>query len=616
MNRDEGQAWKIGELALLTGLTVRTLHHYDEIGLLRPSRRTPAGHRLYDAGDVQRLYQVVRLRELGLPLTAINAVLDSAPDPSALLCEHLAHLDRRLEAIRTLRRRVAAVVAGTRTAGRPTAADLLDLIREVITVDETVNTYFGATHQPSMDPTFYRSPAEAVAAPPETLAYVAAFDRSAEQPDALAVINVDPSSQRYGQVVGWADLPTHGDELHHFGWNACSSALMHAGHDMGAEGLQRRYLLLPGLRSSNVHVYDTQPDPASPRLVKTITADELASKAGYSRPHTLHCGPDGIFLSCLGGANGNDGPGGIALLDHNNFDVLRAWETDRGPQYLAYDAWWHLTQNTLVSSEWGTPSMIENGIVPELLLNNKYGHRLHFWDLAKGVHQQALDLGAEHQMALELRPAHDPAALWGFLGGVVSTADLSASVWRWYRDGDAWAADKVISIPAQPADPADLPPALQPFGAVPPLVTDINLAVDDKMLYVSCWGTGELKQYDVSEPATPREVGSVRLGGITARAAHPARPEQRLAGGPQMIEVSRDGRRVYATNSLYGAWDDQFYPDGVGAWMAKVDTDPVAGGLTVDDRFFLHGDDFRGRRVHQVRLQGGDASSDSYCYRS
>jgi selenium-binding protein 1 len=107
----------------------------------------------------------------------------------------------------------------------------------------------------------------------------------------------------------------------------------------------------------------------------------------------------------------------------------------------------------------------------------------------------------------------------------------------------------------------------------------------------------------------------VRLGGIVSRATHPAAPGERLAGGPQMVEVSRDGRRIYLTNSLYGAWDDQFYPDGVGAWMAKIDTDPVAGGLTVDERFFPRGSDFRGRRVHQVRLEGGDASSDSYCYR-
>jgi methanethiol oxidase len=122
-----------------------------------------------------------------------------------------------------------------------------------------------------------------------------------------------------------------------------------------------------------------------------------------------------------------------------------------------------------------------------------------------------------------------------------------------------------------------------------------------------------MKQYDVSDPHNPRETGSVRLGGVVGRAPHPAAPELRLAGGPQMVEVSRDGRRVYATNSLYASWDDIFYPDGVGAWLVRVDADQQSGGISLDPRFFPHGDDFRGLRVHQTRLQGGDASSDSYC---
>ena len=81
-----------------------------------------------------------------------------------------------------------------------------------------------------------------------------------------------------------------------------------------------------------------------------------------------------------------------------------------------------------------------------------------------------------------------------------------------------------------------------------------------------------------------------------------------------MVEISRDGRRVYATNSLYATWDDIFYPDGVGAWMARIDANTETGGMTVDLRFFPHGNDFRGLHVHQTRLQGGDASSDSYCF--
>jgi methanethiol oxidase len=458
------------------------------------------------------------------------------------------------------------------------------------------------------DSTLYRTPADAVAAPPEKLAYIAAFDRSAGNPDALVVLDVDPESPSYGTVRSTVELPGRGDELHHFGWNACSSALKHEGH----HDAERRYLLVPGLRSSRLHVFDTQPDPANPRLIRVIEADELAKNAGYSRPHTLHCGPDGIFLSCLGGGNGNDGPGGVALLDHVTFDVLRAWETERGPQELAYDVWWHLNSNIAITSEWGTPSMIEDGVNPELLLGRKYGHSLHFWELDTGRHLQRVDLGDQHQMVLELRPAHDPTKEWGFVGVVVSVEDLSASVWLWHREGSEFAVTKVISIPAEPADTADLPPALQPFGAVPPLVTDINLTVDDKWLYVSAWGTGELLRYDVTDPFHPKPAGSIRLGGIVGRVPHPSDPDTPLTGGPQMVELSRDGKRVYLTNSLYGSWDDQFYPNGIDPWLIKLDA--TDDGLTVDERLFPHGAEFGGLRVHQTHLQGGDASSDSYCF--
>ena len=460
------------------------------------------------------------------------------------------------------------------------------------------------------DPTFYRSPRDAALAPAEKLAYVATFARPADRPDGLAVVDVDPESAAYGTVVGFTEMPGTGDELHHFGWNACSSALCPGGgHDHG----DRRYLIVPGLRSSRLYVLDTLASPTAPPVVQTLGPEELGKRAGYSRPHTVHCGPGGLFVSCLGG-DGQEGPGGVALLDHATFEVTGRWEADRGDQYLAYDVWWHINHDIAITSEWGTPSMIEDGVVPELLLGRKYGHRLHFWDMTTRTNIQTIDLGDQHQMALELRPAHDPTKTWGFVGVVISVEDLSSSIWLWHRrDDGTFAAQKVITIPAEPADEADLPPALKPFGAVPPLVTDLALAVDDQRLYVSCWGTGELKAYDVADPFHPRETGSVRIGGITGRVPHPSRPDLPLAGGPQMVEVSRDSRRVYFTNSLYGAWDDQFYPDGVGAWMAKLDVAPD-GGISFDDRFFLHGEAFRGRRAHQVRLQRGDASSDSYCY--
>jgi selenium-binding protein 1 len=294
------------------------------------------------------------------------------------------------------------------------------------------------------------------------------------------------------------------------------------------------------------------------------------------------------------------------VLDHDDFDPLGRWEIDRGPQHLAYDFWWHLGHDTMLTSEWGTPNMIEAGLDPSLL--GQYGHQLHVWDLKKRKHLQAIDLGPEQQMVLELRPAHDPTKAYGFVGVVVSTADLSASIWTWFRSNGSWDVRKVIEIPAEPADADQLPPALKPFGAVPPLVTDIDLTLDDRSLYVSCWGTGELRRYDVSDPFAPQLTDSVRLGGIVGHAPHPA--SGALNGGPQMVEVSRDGSRVYLTNSLYASWDAQFYPEGIDGWAVKLDADP-AGGLSVDPGFFVP---FEGERPHQVRLEGGDASSDSYCY--
>jgi selenium-binding protein 1 len=110
-------------------------------------------------------------------------------------------------------------------------------------------------------------------------------------------------------------------------------------------------------------------------------------------------------------------------MDPETFDVRGRWEIDRGSQQLAYDMWWHLGYDTMVTSTWGTPNMVKDGVNPELLLAGKYGHTLHVWDLRRRRHVQALDLGDTQQMALELRPAHDPTRAYGFASVVLSLAD-------------------------------------------------------------------------------------------------------------------------------------------------------------------------------------------------
>jgi selenium-binding protein 1 len=146
----------------------------------------------------------------------------------------------------------------------------------------------------------------AMKAAPETLAYVAAFDPNRKRPDAIAVVDVNPKSKSYSQIIGSTAMPNAGDELHHFGWNACSSCLCPNAPHAHAE---RRYLVVPGLRSSRIHILDTKPDPKKPKIVKVIEPQEVADKAGYTRPHTVHCGPEGIYVAALGNREGK-GPGG------------------------------------------------------------------------------------------------------------------------------------------------------------------------------------------------------------------------------------------------------------------------------------------------------------------
>jgi 56kDa selenium binding protein (SBP56) len=265
------------------------------------------------------------------------------------------------------------------------------------------------------DPTCHASPKLAIEAPPEKFAYSLLLSGDFSNPDALAVINVDPAANDCGKIVHTVTMPNKGDEFHHFGWNACSSALSPlTGHAF----IERRYLIIPGLRSSRLYIIDTKPHPTEARIHKIIEPEEVFHKTGYSRPHTVHCGPDGIYVGTLGGAgpNGTDGPPGIFIIDCQTFEVLGRWEIDRGPQTLHYDFWWNLPRNYMVSSERGLPPQFENGIVPEDLLANKYGHRVHFWDLTARRKRR-------HPRALTRIPP-SKLALWSFAVAIAHGAGL------------------------------------------------------------------------------------------------------------------------------------------------------------------------------------------------
>jgi selenium-binding protein 1 len=433
---------------------------------------------------------------------------------------------------------------------------------------------------------FHSSPREAMAAPPEEFLYVACLHEGTgvRAPDFIAVVDAEQ-----GRILHETPMPNVGDELHHYGWNRCSSA---------CHGSDRSHLIVPGFRSSRIHVLNVADDPHKPRIERVIEPEELVEKTGYTRPHTVHCMPgDKVVISMLGDRQGN-GAGGFAVLDAKTFELTGRWEDGGGQPGLNYDFWYQPRRNVLISSEFGEPNSYEEGFDIEDVGAGRYGRRLHFWDLAERRLDQTIDLGEQGLIPLEVRWLHDPEAEEGFVG-----AALSSNMFRWHRSNGSWEAEQVISVENVELEGWPLP------GGVPGLITDLLVSMDDRFLYFSNWLHGDLRQYDVSDPVNPKLTGQLWLGGLLGRPSDAGRD---LNGGPQMIQLSLDGRRLYVTNSLYSTWDNQFYP-GLRSWLLRVNCSPD-GGMEVDPDFFV---DFHDRpdgpaRAHEVRLQGGDCTTEIF----
>jgi selenium-binding protein 1 len=431
----------------------------------------------------------------------------------------------------------------------------------------------------SLTQSFYASPAEAMQAPPEEFLYVACLHEGTgvDKPDFLAVVDAES-----GAIVHELPMPNAGDELHHFGWNRCSSA---------CHGPDRTHLIVPGFRSSRIHIVNVADDPRKPRIERVIEPEELLRETGLTRPHTVHCMPgENIVISMLGDADGN-GACGFAVIDAKTFEVKGRWENGGPHPPFNYDFWYQPRKNVLVSSEFGEPNAYEGGFDPDHVAAGRYGSRLHFWNLQERTVEQTVELGEAGLVPLEIRWLHDPEADEGFIG-----AALSSTMWHFHRDNGSYAADTVIAVESVEQEGWPFP--------VPGLITDLVVSMDDRFLYFSNWLHGDLRQYDISDPAHPRLTGQLQLGGVLGRPTDAARE---LNGGPQMLQLSLDGRRLYVTNSLYSTWDNQFYP-GLRSWLLRVDCGPD-GGMELDPDFFV---DFHPARAHEVRLPAGDCTTEIF----
>ena len=439
----------------------------------------------------------------------------------------------------------------------------------------------------------YASPLEAMKAEREKVVYTICIytGTGVEKPDYLATIDVDETSDAFGQVISRLEMPDIGDELHHMGWNACSSC-------HGDDSMARKYLIVPGVRSNHFRIVDTATDPRNPTLFKTIDGDEIKEKTNLSAPHTVHCLGSDIIVSMLGDAKGN-APGGFLHLD-KDFNIVGRWENDISTMNYNYDFWYQPRHNMMISTEWAAPNTFMPGFDLEDVAAGKYGQHVHFWDFKNKSIEQSVDLGAEGLIPLEARFLHDPDSSHGFVG-----AALSSNVFHYYKD-DAGTTriEKVIDVPTVDVEGFPVP--------MPSLITDILISMDDRYLYFSNWLHGDLRQYDISDPHHPKMTGQVWIGGLLGKA--PDVNGRPVEGGPQMIQLSLDGKRLYLTTSLFSTWDNQFFPEmkQAGGVMVMIDCDTENGGLAINPDFLVDfGKEPHGpARAHESRYPGGDCSSD------
>ena len=438
----------------------------------------------------------------------------------------------------------------------------------------------------------FSSPMEAMNAPKEKILYTIAIytGTGIQKPDYLATIDCDPDSVDYGKVIHRLEMPGIGDELHHMGWNACSSC-------HGNTNLERRYLIVPGVRTSNLHIVDCK-DERKPKIYKVISGEQIKKITNLSAPHTVHCLGSQIIISMLGDSKGN-APGGYLQLDEN-FEIVGRWEKSMGKIKFGYDFWYQPRHNIMVSSEWAAPNTFMPGFDLEEVGHLKYGREIHLWDFEKREPVETFYLGEDGLIPLEVRFHHNPESSHGFVG-----AALSANIIHWWKNElGKWEWEKIIDVDNQPHPEWPIP--------IPGVISVILLSMDDKYLYFCNWLHGDVRQYDITDPHNPKLTGQVWLGGLLGKA--PNVNGHKITGGPQMIQLSLDGKRLYITTSLFSTWDNQFYPEirQNGGVLLKINCDTENGGMEIDDKFIVDfGKEPNGpARCHETRYPGGDCTSD------
>jgi selenium-binding protein 1 len=338
---------------------------------------------------------------------------------------------------------------------------------------------------------------------PEKYLYVFCLDADAKDNDFLAVIDVDRGSPRFSKIIYRLDLGSAGNETHHFGYTD-----------------DRTHIWGMSLFSNRVFLIDVASNPARPQLVKVL--DNVGGPAGLASPHTPYALPGRMLLSFLSAKDGGL-PAGLAEFTNDGKFIRKIAFPPDAP--YGYDVAISPTLNRMVTSSF---TYFNNYKKPLAQMDlKKFGKDLLVWDFRERKVLAHLETGAA---PLECR--------WSLKGadhGFTNCA-LADAIWVWEgTPAGKYTARKLCATGKMPAD--------------------LRQSPDDRFLYVSCFGSDEIQQWDVSDLKKPRLSATLKPG-----------------VQPNMMHVTGDGKRMYITNSLLSTLDrsSQFWvklahigPDGM-----------------------------------------------------
>lgn len=360
----------------------------------------------------------------------------------------------------------------------------------------------------------------------ERYLYVATIAQSESDPDFVAVVGADPRRDDFGEIVNRIDMPNVGDELHHFGYSA-----------------NQRRLIVPGLFSNRIHVFDIERDLKSMNL--RAVNDQLAQNSGYITPHSVIAErPGRVLVTMIGAATNSTTPGGIIEVNDGTgtFENYFGPGPDRDSEDLGPEYMYHFEElpeaNRGISTTFGPPALCGPGIDPTCL-----GGTVAVWDLRQEEVIQEADLG-RHSGALEVRFLDEPGARRALINAPGTSA-------VWLADDDDRDGHFEFNQVLGPGDGLLLP-------------VDMLVSHDGRYMYLTNWFGNTVQQFDITDPFNPVLEATVSV------------PH------PNMLRLSHDNERLYVSNSLITTWDNDagFGPprnDDYGIWLFEVDQ---AGGLT------------------------------------